>query len=310
MAKKIPARSNKSTSTNGRASSSVDDLLLAALQRGDDSLETGRYLVTFKESAAEEGAQTFGARGMRVADARDFTDQAATLENVGDADAVVFPEIGVALVGADAAQERSIHANAEIAADSPIEAMEPEYFVFPQQDPSATLLREAIARRGQAETGEQVRNTVARTPIADPAEYLRGFARAAQAIAGDLAELDRAELEAEEDPLVVGATWGLIRCKVPPSVRSGVGIRVAVLDTGMDLGHPDFAGRASSGRRSSASRCRTFTVMARIASARRADRSRRRAARRVMASPIAHRSSPARCCRIPAPVRPAAFSRA
>jgi subtilisin family serine protease len=26
-------------------------------------------------------------------------------------------------------------------------------------------------------------------------------------------------------------------------VRSGIGIRVAVLDTGMDLGHPDFAGR-------------------------------------------------------------------
>ena len=30
---------------------------------------------------------------------------------------------------------------------------------------------------------------------------------------------------------------------MPPSVRSGVGIKVAVLDTGMDLGHPDFAGR-------------------------------------------------------------------
>src|SRR4029453_13268646 len=37
--------------------------------------------------------------------------------------------------------------------------------------------------------------------------------------------------------------WGLIACRVPPSVRSGAGIRVAVLDTGMDLGHPDFAGR-------------------------------------------------------------------
>jgi subtilisin len=241
MAKKNPARSNKTQATNGRASSSVDDLLLAALQRGDDSLETGRYLVTFKESAAEEGVQTFGARGMRVADARDFTDQAATLEDVGDADAVVFPEIGVALVGADAAQERSIHANAEIATDSPIEAMEPEYFVFPQQDPT-TLLRDAVARRGQADVGEQIRGALPR-PAVDPGEYLRGFARAAQAIAGDLAELDRAELEAEEDPLVVGATWGLIKCKVPPSLRSGVGIRVAVLDTGMDLGHPDFAGR-------------------------------------------------------------------
>jgi len=246
MAKKNPARTNKSTSTNSRPSSSVDDMLLAALQRGDDTLETGRFLVTFKESAVEEGVQTFGARGMRVADTRDFTDQAATLEDLGDADAVVFPEIGVALVGADAAQERSIHANAEIASDSPIEAIEPEYFVFPQQDPSTTLLREAMARRSGADAGDQVRSTPTRTPL-DPGEYLRGFARAAQAIAGDLTELDREELEAEEDPLVVGATWGLIKCKVPPSIRSGLGIRVAVLDTGMDLGHPDFVGRAIVG---------------------------------------------------------------
>jgi subtilisin family serine protease len=35
----------------------------------------------------------------------------------------------------------------------------------------------------------------------------------------------------------------LIACKVPPSSRSGSGIKVAVLDTGLDLGHPDFAGR-------------------------------------------------------------------
>ena len=241
MAKKNPGRSTKPASTNGSTSSSVDDLLLAALERGDDTLETGRYLVTFKENAAEEGIQSLGTRGMRVADAREFTDQAVTLENVGDSDAVVFPEIGVALVGAGAAQERSFNANAEIASDSPIEAIEPEYFVFPQQDPTG-LVRE-IARRGQSEPGENLRLTGTRAPV-DPGEYLRGFARAAQAIAGDLTDLDQKEFEAEEDPLVVGATWGLIRCKVPPSVRSGVGIRVAVLDTGMDLGHPDFVGRS------------------------------------------------------------------
>jgi subtilisin len=251
MARKNPNRSQKATSGNGpgngRASSSVDEMLLAALERGEDSLETGRYLVTFKESAVEEGMQSFGTRGLRVADARDFSDQAVSLENVGDADAVVFPEIGVALVGAEPAQERGMNASTEIASDSPIEALEPEYFVFPTQDPTAGLLREAVARRTQGDAGEQVRNALARAPLVDPAEYLRGFARAAQAIAGDLTELDRTEVEAEEDPLVVGATWGLIKCKVPPSLRSGVGIRVAVLDTGLDLGHPDFAGRAIVG---------------------------------------------------------------
>ena len=247
MAKKNPGRSPRARGNagtgGGRASSTVDELLLAALDRGDESLETGRYLVTFKESAADEGVQSFGALGLRVADAREFDEQAVTLENVGDADAVVFPEIGVALVGAGAAQERSMTANAEIASDSPIEAIEPEYFVFPQESPG-DILRSAVARSaGSGTTTEPLRNGFTRTVPPDTAEYLRGFARAAQAIAGDLTEIDQAEFEAEEEALVLGATWGLIRCKVPPSLRSGAGMRVAVLDTGMDLGHPDFVGR-------------------------------------------------------------------
>jgi subtilisin family serine protease len=39
------------------------------------------------------------------------------------------------------------------------------------------------------------------------------------------------------------ATWGLIVTRVIRSRFSGRGIRVAVLDTGLDLRHPDFAGR-------------------------------------------------------------------
>jgi subtilisin len=38
-------------------------------------------------------------------------------------------------------------------------------------------------------------------------------------------------------------TWGLLATNVLNSTYSGQGIKVAVLDTGMDLQHPDFAGR-------------------------------------------------------------------
>lgn len=211
-----------------RTSSPIDEMLLAALERGDDSLETGRFLVTFKEGAAEEGIQSLGVRGraMRVADAREFKDQAATLEDVGDADAVVFPEIGVALIAGGAAQERSMSAQTEIAADSPIESIDPEYFVFAQGTPGEFL-------RGLAEESES-----------NPNEYLRGFLRAAETIIKDLRQGGPAPTEGEEGALVLGATWGLNACRVPPSLRSGVGIKVAVLDTGMDLGHPDFLGRS------------------------------------------------------------------
>ena len=94
MAKKKVTRSTTGAASSQLASSSVDDLLLAALERGGNTLETGRFLITFKEGAGEAGLETLGVQGMRVADARDFKNQATIMEDVDDADAVVFPEIG------------------------------------------------------------------------------------------------------------------------------------------------------------------------------------------------------------------------
>ncbi|GAB3325427.1 hypothetical protein GCM10027299_23520 [Larkinella ripae] len=227
------AKKNSNGSSNGaspnRASSSVDELLLAALERNDNSFETGRYLVTFKDGVGDEGLQSLGAQGMRVADARDFSDQATILEEIGDADAVVFPEIGVALLGGEPAQERGLNTFSELAADSPVESIDPEYFVFADN---------AYTEFSQGLLGQ--------TPTAEPpsSEFLRGFLQATEIIAREMNGNGHSQAEIEEEVMVLGATWGLVACKVPPSVRSGVGIRVAVLDTGMDLGHPDFAGRA------------------------------------------------------------------
>jgi hypothetical protein len=74
MARKRPTRQRATRTEAARVSSPVDELLLAAQERGDESLETGRFLVTFKEGAVEDGLQSLGAEGMgmRVADARDF----------------------------------------------------------------------------------------------------------------------------------------------------------------------------------------------------------------------------------------------
>src|SRR3954453_2563815 len=83
-----------------KVSATADDLLLAALQSGGDAKATGRFLMTFKEGATAAGIKSLQARkGLRMADARDFNLQAVDLAATGDADAVVFPEIGVALVG-------------------------------------------------------------------------------------------------------------------------------------------------------------------------------------------------------------------
>jgi subtilisin len=203
-----PARGNTEPTPALHASSSVDELILAAQERGDESYETGRYIITFKESALEDGIADLKNRGFRLADAREFDEQALVLEQVGDVDGVVFPEVGSVLIGGKMFEERGLSVHQEIANDSPFAAIEPEYFVFANDLPG---------------------------------DYLRGFMRAVETITKDLAkgEADGQDIE----PEVLGATWGLVQCKVVPSVRSGVGTKVCVLDTGFDLGHPDFAGR-------------------------------------------------------------------
>jgi hypothetical protein len=190
------------------ANSGVDELLLAAQERADETYETGRYIITFKEAALDDAIAVLKTRGFRLADARDVENQALVLDEVGEVDAVIFPEVGAALVGGKAFEERGFSRHDELPHDSPFEAIEPEYFVFANDQPG---------------------------------DYLRGFMRAVETISADLGQVSRPGPEL--DPEVLGATWGLMACKVAPSVRSGVGTKVAVLDTGFDLGHPDFAGR-------------------------------------------------------------------
>lgn len=55
------------------------------------------------------------------------------------------------------------------------------------------------------------------------------------------AEVDRSRADAADD--TDAATWGLQACRVLDTERTGAGVRVAVLDTGFDLDHPDFADR-------------------------------------------------------------------
>ena len=191
---------------------STDELMLAALERGGDPLKTGRFLVTYKEGAATAGFKSLQAkRGMRVASALDFTGQAFDLAATADAGAVTFPQIGVALVGGAAAEEHGITAAAFVAADSAARSVDPEHFAFAAQ--------------------------------INPSDYLKGVLRTAEMIYEDLGHLPGVE-PAAAAAAAAGTTWGLSVCKVPPSTFDGTGIKIAVLDTGFDLGHPEFAGRA------------------------------------------------------------------
>ncbi|UZH11877.1 hypothetical protein OM794_09110 [Halomonas sp. BDJS001] len=131
MAKKPTGKGNTPAGESlATVSCGTEKLLLAALERGGSCLETGRFLISYREGRVEEGIKSLKAQKFRVADARDFSDQAVSLEDAGDAEAMVFPELGVALVGGDALQQHGMSALGKVAADSPIEIIEPEYFAF------------------------------------------------------------------------------------------------------------------------------------------------------------------------------------
>lgn len=207
------SRSN-GQANGGPGESTYDAMILAAVERGDESLQTGRFIVTYRENASDEGSKQLQEFGLRIADARDFT-ESVTIDDVGDADALVLPEIGVAILSAAAAAERRDSLSEfAVTAEGAVETIEPEYFV-----------------------------TVNDLSV----DYVRGFRRAVDAMLAD-ANLPALQDDDEIDPQVLGATWGLTACRVPMSSRSGAGVRVAVLDTGMAINHPDFAGRQIVGQ--------------------------------------------------------------
>ncbi len=217
LRKAVPKKPAGAANENAHVSSSMDDLILAAAAAGGSSnLETGRFIVTLKEGAGKKGLDSFSTKGMRMADSRDFKTNAVELESLGDADGLYFDEIGCAVIGGGAAKARSMSAQMEIASDSPISIIEPEYFAFASGDSS---------------------------------EFLRGFLKATEVISKEIGATGEQEEESEDEgTLVLGNTWGLGACRVTTSPRSGVGIKVAVLDTGMFLTHPDFLGRPIIGQ--------------------------------------------------------------
>ena len=217
----------KSSSAGGVSLGATGDaLLLAAASAGDvPSWETGRYLVTFKEGAAEAGISELQAGGLNVADANevDFVGVSA----LDDADVLSFPHLGVAVVAGDPAHAQDLTAQSEVASDSAIKVIEPELFVFSDSGLEGYL----------------------QGADAGVSEYLRGFVRAATTIREDLAGA-AGPTSAEVEPQLLGATWGLTACGVPPSTKSGAEIKVAVLDTGFDVAHPDFPAARFGGRQS------------------------------------------------------------
>lgn len=179
-------------------------------------LTTGRFLVTFREDSVAEGLTQLkkGCGISKLPNAADFEDSAFDTSRLAE-EGGVFPTLGVAVVSME--DDGLTTLLALQGDDSAILAIEPEPWFYALGDGML------------------------------PFAYLQGYRDAVnnlyeKAIAGTFeAEQFGPQVTYLDD---AQSTWGLKATRVVTSRYTGRGIKVAVLDTGMDLLHPDFRGRS------------------------------------------------------------------
>lgn len=198
------------------------------IESGNLQETTGRYLVLLRTDAMQTGLQAIAdMTGQQVARASDFADRAVPPEILSGTTPIVFDDLAVAVM--DVPPDGLQTLRAMNAADHAIIAIEPERFVYAleEDDPSIPI----------SPTITQLQ-----------AEYLRGYRDAVNHISERiLGPGGTTSPTAGGTPLQVWdeseLTWGLQATRVAMSQYTGKGVRIAINDTGFDLGHPDFAGR-------------------------------------------------------------------
>ncbi|MBD2020764.1 S8 family serine peptidase [Leptolyngbya sp. FACHB-36] len=192
---------------------------------------TGKYLVLLNEEQVDTGIQVLSDRTgiQNFAHARDFAD-APPPEQLASNEPLVFDNLGVAVVSLDPEQLQA--ANIAVASSSALLTIEPERIVYAIQNPRLLPF------------GEDVPQVPSSDSVSVSIDYLKGYRDGVNQLVDSILQSERAVAE-EFSSLASNAefTWGLQQTKVNTSSHSGLGIKVAVLDTGMDLTHPDFVGR-------------------------------------------------------------------
>lgn len=206
---------------------SIDDLFASASEQattasaGDQTpqvIYTGRYIAIFKDDVTDEAVAQFQqSYSLNVASAASFDGQAVAFEDLGEAEVLVLPNVGVALISAEA--------YAAMSAPSP-----------------------AVAQAGTdgttgGTTGGSTSGATSGAPVLDPNGPIESlepefFLFAIDDSTGDGTGTATAPATAP------ATTYGLDITAVTQCARSGNGIKIAILDTGFDLSHPDFAGRS------------------------------------------------------------------
>ncbi|HEY0601427.1 MAG TPA: S8 family serine peptidase [Herpetosiphonaceae bacterium] len=236
---------------NGRGSADDNENLRAGMNgnSSDGAVApgyTGRYLVLLRQDAMDAGINALSDRvGLNVTRSADFASDAVDTDNLASGGAIVFEDLAVAVVDTPPDQFRSLSAMAS--EDNGILAIEPERVVYAIFD---RMVETSAPLSGGVSLGQALPPSPMNVPSPSmPHDYLRGYRDAVnhvvdQVLGGSSSTsavgggMTRSIFPPETD-----LTWGLQATRVAESRYTGKGVRVAVLDTGFDLGHPDFVGR-------------------------------------------------------------------
>ena len=219
---KAPPSSTPAEPTFTAIDSGIDDLIAHAMS--DPEGRTGRFIAVFKDGPeAKVDALISDHFGGATAHSLEFANAAVEMSALSTASSLVLDNLGIAILGSDAANaagQLEAAAMTDIATAA-VESADLPYVLVPETIEFAQI---------------------------ETQSYLQGFQAAVAQIARDLGgaggqPLAPDYLDDQADVALANATWGLNITRVPLSGFTGRGIRVAILDTGLDFGHPDFAGR-------------------------------------------------------------------
>lgn len=197
-------------------------------QAGLPTGPTGRQIIVLRPDTARAGISAINEiAGIRATAASELSPAAAD-PSKGN---IFFEELDIMVVEGGASQMGALEASV-FDSSSPVLSVEPEMYVVPMDEPTPqTPVDSYLSSLGR--------------------DYILGYADAVQALATHLLATSDGTMSEEEAVEIAAsyfdnanATWGLQATRVTSSRWSGAGMRVAVLDTGMDINHPDFVGRS------------------------------------------------------------------
>lgn len=197
---------------------------------------TGRHLVLLRQNMLNEGIQalqeTAGARN--VVRMSEVIQSERAPEQLRQADTILFERLGVAVVNLDPERLSALSIAQE---SSSIQAIEPERIVYAMHHING------INHRGGPSLLEKQPPSQTRSTLT--IDYLRGYRDAITTLVDPFlmpeeAMTPQAAAAAFDESRT---TWGLQATNIVESPFTGKGIKVAILDTGLDLTHPDFKNR-------------------------------------------------------------------